>query len=104
MLVSQFSFDLPKELIATSPATPRSSAKMLLLGEEVGDVSVSDIVSFLRPGDVMVLNDTKVIAARLFGVVERQIDGSPSEAKAQVTLHKQESPSIWKAFGSCARK
>ncbi len=67
MLVSQFNFELPRELIATSPAKPRDSAKLLLISDSLEDLSVSDIPSFLNPGDVIVFNDTKVIAARLFG-------------------------------------
>ena len=100
MLVSHFHFDLPHELIATVPANPRDSAKLLSVSDKIEDFSVSDLPSFLRAGDVMVFNDTKVIPARLFGFIEN----NKLPSKAQVTLHKQDSPFTWRAFAKPARK
>jgi len=110
MLVSQFNFELPRNLIATSPARPRDSARLLAIGDALDDLSVDDITSFLRTGDVMVFNDTKVIPARLFGSMCQKQGGaggrgsSISPAKIQVTLHKQDSPETWRAFAKPARK
>lgn len=103
MLVSQFSFDLPRELIATSPVRPRDAAKMLVVDKKLSDHVVRDLPSFLREGDVMVFNDTKVIPARLFGRVSGDNLKSAGPA-VQVTLHKQNSQNIWQGFAKPARK
>lgn len=96
MLVSEFTFELPRELIATSPAKPRDSARLLVVGDEMKDLSVKDIPSFLSRGDIMVFNDTRVIHARLFG--------KKDTASVQVTLHKNVSDGVWRAFAKPARK
>lgn len=73
MKTSDFYFDLPKELIAQDPLKDRSSSRLLTLNKESGEVNhhtFTDIVDFLNPGDCLVLNNTKVIPARLFGVKE----------------------------------
>lgn len=73
MKTSDFYFDLPKELIAQDPLEDRSSSRLLTLNKESGEVNhhtFTDIVDFLNPGDCLVLNNTKVIPARLFGVKE----------------------------------
>ena len=68
MKLSDFDFDLPERLIATRPAKPRSSARLLVAeGDAIRDLRVFDLPSVLRPGDRLVLNDTKVIPARLTG-------------------------------------
>ncbi|MFT5066383.1 MAG: S-adenosylmethionine:tRNA ribosyltransferase-isomerase, partial [Reinekea sp.] len=72
MKLSDFDFDLPERLIAVRPAKPRTSAKLLVArGDQITDSTVLDLVDVLRSGDVLVLNDTKVIPARLFGVRHR---------------------------------
>jgi S-adenosylmethionine:tRNA ribosyltransferase-isomerase len=96
MLVSKFSFDLPRELIATSPAKPRESAKLLVISDEMQDLSIADIPSFFEKGDVVIFNDTKVIPAKLFGY--------RGEASVEITLHKASGDGIWKAFAKPARK
>ena len=87
MKLSDFDFDLPDDLIATRPVSPRSSAR-LLYAESGGlsDRHVSDLPDILRPTDRLVLNDTKVIPARLFGIRRRDGAAGPSEAKIEVTL------------------
>jgi len=68
MKLSDFDFDLPERLIATRPARPRSSARLLVAeGDRITDARVRDIGHWFRPGDRLILNDTKVIPARLTG-------------------------------------
>lgn len=91
-----FDFDLPPENIATEPARPRESAKLLEIGEIVVDRTVADLPSLLVPGDIVVINDTRVIPARL--------RGTRRGAKVEVTLHKAEPDGTWKVFARPARK
>jgi len=91
-----FDFELPSENIATEPARPRESAKLLEVGETLVDHTVADLPSLLTPGDVVVINDTRVIPARL--------RGTRRGAKVQVTLHKAEADGTWKVFARPARK
>ena len=70
MKLSSFKYDLPKKSIAKFPADPRDSSKMLVMDRETGqlkDKMFSDILNELSKGDCLVLNDTKVFPARLFG-------------------------------------
>lgn len=70
MLVKDFSYHLPQELIARHPATQRDGSRLMLLARRTGSVSedlFSNIMAYLRPGDLLVMNDTRVIPARLFG-------------------------------------
>jgi S-adenosylmethionine:tRNA ribosyltransferase-isomerase len=91
MRVDLFDFDLPAERIALRPARPRDSARLLLVdGSEVSDHRVLDLPGLLRPGDVLVFNDTKVIPA--------QLEGRRGEANIGATLHKREGPREWQAF------
>lgn len=101
MLVSDFDFDLPEALIALRPASPRESAKLLVvrpqpLGEEgvLGDLTVGDLPSLLQPGDALVFNDTRVIPARLFGVRRRD----ETEVRVEAILHRRLAPDRWTAF------
>ena len=67
-LLSDFDFELPEELIAQYPLADRSSSRLLHINDDViEDCVFTDIVNFLRPGDLLVANDTRVIKARLFG-------------------------------------
>ena len=91
-----FDFDLPPENIATEPARPRESAKLLEVGDTLLDRTVADLPSLLRAGDIVVINDTCVIPARL--------RGTRRGAKVQVTLHKAEPDGTWKVFARPARK
>jgi S-adenosylmethionine:tRNA ribosyltransferase-isomerase len=96
MQLADFDFELPDDLIALRPATPRDAARMLLVtpGRPLQDLSVVDLPAELRAGDVLVLNDTRVIPARLKG--RRVREGS--DIAVEATLHKRLSPSRWTAF------
>ena len=91
MRVADFDFDLPAERIALRPAQPRDSARLLFVdGSEIRDRKVTDLPILLRPGDVLVFNDTKVIPA--------QLEGKRGDASIGATLHKREGPREWQAF------
>ena len=91
MRVDLFDFDLPNDRIALRPARPRDSAQLLLVdGDAVADRQVLELPDLLRPGDVLVFNDTKVISA--------QLEGKRGEASIGATLHKREGPREWRAF------
>ena len=91
MRVDLFDFELPQDRIALRPARPRDSAQLLLVdGEDISDRQVLDLPDLLRPGDVLVFNDTKVIPA--------QLEGRRGEASIGATLHKREGPRDWQAF------
>ena len=96
MLLSDFDFDLPDDRIALRPANPRDAARMLIVrrGGLLADHVVADLPDFLRPGDVLVVNDTRVIPARLFGTRTRD----ETVVSCEATLHRRLSPSIWSAF------
>ncbi len=96
MRVSDFDFDLPEAHIALRPAEPRDGARLLVVRPDEGfeDRIVRDLLAFLRPGDALVFNDTKVIPARLNGLRER--DGSIVAVEA--TLHQRKAPHRWTAF------
>ena len=95
MKLSDFDFDLPEDLIATRPARPRSSARMLVAdGDRLTDARAFDLPRFLRPGDRLVLNDTKVIPARLSGVRRR----GETEARIEVTLLEPQAGGDWRAL------
>ena len=96
MRTADFDFDLPGSLIALRPASPRDSARLLVVPCEgaFDDRRVADLPRLLRAGDALVFNDTKVIAARLSGLRERGGD----VARIEATLHKRLSPAVWSAF------
>ncbi|RRN63742.1 tRNA preQ1(34) S-adenosylmethionine ribosyltransferase-isomerase QueA [Caulobacter sp. 602-1] len=102
MRLSDFDFDLPEDHIALRPAEPRDAARLLVVrpGEELADHIVRELPDFLRPGDALVFNDTRVIPARLSGLREGRTtggaDGTPVAVEA--TLHRRVSPSRWSAF------
>jgi S-adenosylmethionine:tRNA ribosyltransferase-isomerase len=96
MRVDDFDFELRKELIAGRPARPRDAARLLHVGAGLADKTVSDLPDILRPGDLLVLNDTRVIPARL--------RGRRGEAKIEVTLHMQENADRWRAFARPAKR
>ena len=71
MDVKDFDYELPEELIAQDPLEDRSASRLMVLDRETGEIQhriFKDITEYLRPGDCLVINDTKVIPARLFGV------------------------------------
>jgi S-adenosylmethionine:tRNA ribosyltransferase-isomerase len=96
MRVDLFDFDLPPALIADRPAVPRDSARLLEVAANLRDHIVRDLPVLLRPGDLLVFNDTRVIPARLFG--------RRGAAGVEVTLHKCVAADRWRAFARPARK
>src|SRR3954469_4113592 len=91
MRVDLFDFELPQDRIALRPARPRDSARLLLVeGRDISDHRVLELPGMLRPGDVLVFNDTKVIPA--------QLEGRRGEATIGATLHKRAGPRDWRAF------
>lgn len=105
MKLSDFDFDLPEDLIAVRPAKPRTAAKLLVAqGDEISDHTVADLPEFLRKGDVLVLNDTKVIPARLFGLRHRDGEFGMTAAKMDVTLLDPRADGTWAAMIKPLRK
>lgn len=99
MKLSEFDFELPDHLIATRPARPRSASRMLVATDRsITDAFARDLPDFLRPGDRLVLNDTKVIPARLSGVRRRDGEGGSSEARVEVTLLQPSPDGLWRAL------
>ena len=96
MRVDAFDFDLPREAIATRPARPRDSARLLDLSAGLAHRGVLDLPAVLKPGDMMVFNDTRVIPARLAG--------TRGEARVELTLHRQRTDGCWLAFARPARR
>ncbi len=96
MRTDDFDFKLPPELIAQHPAAPRDAARLLVVGETLQDKTVRDLPDLLRSGDLLVVNDTRVLPTRL--------SGRRGEAKIEATLHKAEGPGVWRAFARPARK
>ena len=106
MNLSDFDFELPEELIATRPVIPRSAARLLVAkGNNVDDSCVSDLPVFLKSGDRLVFNDTKVLPARLNGFRSRLVDvNNVATAKIEVTLLASKKESIWSALIKPLRK
>ena len=104
MLVSLFDFELPEERIALRPAEPRDSARLLVVNPEaeplLADRVVCDLPDLLGPHDVVVVNDTRVIPARLSGIRVR----GDAVARIEATLHKREGEDRWRAFVRPAKK
>lgn len=96
MQLSDFDFHLPEDRIALRPASPRDAARLLLVqpGVALRDHHVRDLPSLLRAGDVLVVNDTRVIPARLKGVRVR----GESRIAVEATLHQARSGNVWTAF------
>lgn len=100
MKLSDFDFDLPESLIATRPAKPRTSARLLLAqGDALSDLHVRDLVDVLQPGDRLVLNNTRVIPARLTGQRQR----GEAVARIEITLMEPATEG-WRAMAKPLRK
>lgn len=98
---SDFYFELPPELIAQDPLEDRSSSRLLLLDKETGTVShhiFREIIDYLNPGDCLVLNDTKVIPARLLGLKE------DTGAHVEVLLLKRHEDDVWETLVKPGKK
>jgi len=101
MRVADFDFELPPERIALRPASPRESAKLLVIGDGLADLTVGDLPGQLRAGDVLVFNNTKVIPAALRGVRVGRLGTTP---KIEALLHMRIDARRWKAFAKPAKK
>ncbi|WP_405174868.1 tRNA preQ1(34) S-adenosylmethionine ribosyltransferase-isomerase QueA [Paenibacillus sp. FSL H8-0261] len=101
MNVDAYDFHLPEELIAQTPLSDRSSSRLLLVNKEDGELAhrhFTDIINYFQPGDTLVLNDTRVIPARLFGAKE------DTGAKAEVLLLKNLGDDRWEALVKPGKK
>ncbi len=101
MNVSDFNFDLPEELIAQDPLEDRASSRLLVLDKVSGEVKhehFRDVLKYLKKGDCLVLNDTKVIPARLFGTKVG------TDAKIEVLLLKRKSDNVWETLVKPGKK
>jgi S-adenosylmethionine:tRNA ribosyltransferase-isomerase len=98
MRLDDFDFPLPRELIASRPCEPRDAARLLLIPASGGfaDKKIADLPALLRPGDLLVFNDTRVIPARLVG--------RRGAAAVEVTLHRDLGGGAWRAFAKGARR
>ena len=105
MKLADFDFELPERLIATRPANPRSAARLLVAeGDAITDAVVRDLGDWLRPGDRLVLNDTKVIPARLSGARVRTGDLGETRGKIEATLLEPRPDGRWAALLKPLRK
>lgn len=96
MQTCDFDYDLPPELIAQEPAAARETARMLVVHRDTGQLEhrlVGELPALLRPGDALILNDSRVIPARLFG--EKEASGG----RVEVLLLEERSPGRWEALG-----
>ncbi len=101
MRTADFTFVLPPELIAQDPLKDRAASRLLLLDKKTGEIShrvFSDIVSFLKPGDCLVLNDTKVIPARLYGIK------ADTGAAIELLLLKRREGDVWETLAKPGKK
>ena len=101
MRTSDFDYPLPPELIAQTPAEPRDSSRLLVLDRATGDTEhcrFTEILGYLRPGDVMVFNQSRVIPARLFG--KRDDNGG----RVELLLLRREAEGVWEALARPSRR
>src|SRR5277367_4360433 len=88
-LTADFDFDLPPEFIAQAPVSPRDAARLLHVGAKLSDFHIRDLPDLLRAGDVLVMNDTKVIPARIYG--------KRGAVEIEILLHRKQTQG-WLAF------
>ena len=102
MRVDLFDFDLPEDRIALRPVEPREAARLLVVPPDgaFGHGTIADLPDLLRPGDALVLNDTRVIPARLRGLRVR----GENAARVEIMLHRRLGPETWLAFARPAKK
>ena len=96
MRVDDFDFELPRQLIADHPAEPRDRARLLEVGPVLKDRAIRDLPALLRRGDLLVVNDTRVIPARL--------SGRRGAAMVEITLHRDMGGGQWRAFAKGAKR
>ena len=101
MKTSDFYFDLPQELIAQDPLEDRSSSRLMVLDRKTGEIEhhiFKEVIDYLNPGDCLVVNNTKVIPARLFGSKEG------TEAKIEILLLKRKENDVWETLVKPGKK
>ncbi|EBI2478814.1 tRNA preQ1(34) S-adenosylmethionine ribosyltransferase-isomerase QueA [Listeria monocytogenes] len=101
MKVEDFDFDLPEELIAQTPLLDRTSSRLMVLDKESGDIKdqhFTEIISYLNEGDALVLNDTRVLPARLHGIKDE------TGAHIEVLLLKQKEGNAWETLVKPAKR
>lgn len=101
MTVEEFNYDLPEELIAQTPLKKRDESRLMVLNKNTGEIEhkhFKDIISYLEPGDTLVLNDTKVLPARLYGEKE------DTKAAIEVLLLKNTDGDTWECLVKPARR
>ena len=103
MKLSDFDFKLPDELIALNPAKPRDSSKLLRVNssDSFEDTTFSQLTNFLNDGDVLVVNDTKVIPSKIIGF---KVNAEKELTKISFTFFKNKENGQWKALAKPARK
>ena len=101
MKTADFYFDLPQELIAQDPLEDRSSSRLMVLDRKTGEIEhhiFKEVIDYLNPGDCLVVNNTKVIPARLFGSKEG------TEAKIEILLLKRKENDVWETLVKPGKK
>ena len=100
LLKSSYYYDLPEELIAQTPVEPRDSSRLLVFNKEKDDIehkTFSDIIDYLNPGDILVVNNTRVLPARLFGYKD-------TGAKIEILLQKRINLTDWEVIAKHAKR
>ncbi len=101
LLKSDYFYELPERLIAQDPLPDRSSSRLMVLDKETGEIChrhFTDIADYINPGDCLVINDTKVIPARLIGVKTGEQNGNKCTAKVEVLLLKRHAGDVWETI------
>ncbi len=96
MRVDDFDFELPKHLIAEHPVEPRDAARLLVVGRELADRRIADLPRLLKPGDALVVNDTRVLPTQLVA--------TRGAARLDLTLHRDLGGGMWRAFARGAKR
>lgn len=112
LTLSDFHYDLPPERIAQTPITPRDASRLLVMNRETGKLehrTFRDILEYIRPEDALVLNDTKVIPARIIGrraykAVSGSVEKSDSTAPVELLLLKQTEKDVWQALAGPGKR
>ncbi|MEE2933694.1 MAG: tRNA preQ1(34) S-adenosylmethionine ribosyltransferase-isomerase QueA [Pseudomonadota bacterium] len=94
--LDEFDFNLPPDRIAQEPVRPRDSARLLEIGQTLNDCVIRDLPKLLKPGDLLIINDTKVIPARLYG--------KRGKVNVEATLHRHVEKNMWRAFARPGRR
>jgi S-adenosylmethionine:tRNA ribosyltransferase-isomerase len=108
MKVSDFNYDLPEELIAQTPLEKRDSSRLMVLDKKTGEIEhkvFSNIIEYLNPGDCLVLNETRVIPARIFGKREGVVTPNGVESSTiELLLLKDMGENTWEVLAKPGRK